>query len=185
MTIASRLLVAGLAFAAGCAHAADIQVVVGRSGEALVVEATAEFRGSLTRTWQVLTSYERYAEFIPDMQVSRIVSRDGHRVEVEQKGQARVLFVGFPIDVRLIVTEYPYERVVSRATAGNYHEMLGTYQLDEAKGRVRLHYAGRMIPDFTVPPLVGTLVFRHNIEATFRALVGEIERRQPQPPKGE
>lgn len=98
-----------------------------------------------------------------------------------------MLFVGFPIDVRLTVTEYPFERVVSRATAGNFREMLGAYRLHEEEGKMRLHYTGRMIPDFAIPPLVGTLVFRHNIETTFRALVEEIERRQPQqpPPKGE
>ena len=179
------LLFAAFVLAAAPARAAEIQVHVARVGEALEVDASAEFPGTVPRTWQVLTAYERYADFIPDMQSSRVVARDGPRVEVEQKGQARLLFLGFPIDVRLSVTEYPQERVVSRATAGNFREMLGSYKLEEAKGRVRLHYTGRLMPDFPIPPLIGTLVFRHNIEATFRALVEEIERRQPQPPKAE
>lgn len=180
-------LFAALALAAADASPAEILLHVVRAGDALEVEASAEFKGTISRAWQVLTAYERYAEFIPDMESSRVVSRDGQQVEVVQKGHARVLFVGFPIDVRLLVTEHPYQRVVSRAVAGNFREMLGTYQLEESKGRVRLHYTGRMTPDFSIPPLVGTLVFRHNIETTFRALVEEIERWQPQapPPKGE
>jgi hypothetical protein len=39
-----------------------------------------------------------------------------------------------------------------------------------------LRYSGTLIPDFFVPPLIGTLVVRHNVEATFRALVEEMER---------
>lgn len=182
-----RPLLCALVLVNAPACAADVLLSVHRTGDALEVEASAEFRGTLARAWQVLTGYERYAEFIPDMQVSRVVSRDGNRVEIEQKGQARVLFVAFPIDVRLAVVEFPYDRVVSRATSGNFREMLGSYRLEEAKGRVRLHYTGRLVPEVPVPPLVGTLVFRHHIEATFQALVDEIERQQaPQtPPKSE
>lgn len=184
---ASSLLLPALLFLLGPAWAAEVVVHVTRSGELLEVQATAEFRGEMHRTWEVLTGYERYAEFIPEMHVSRVVSREGSRVEVEQKGEARILFVGFPIDVRLSVVEYPRERIVSRATGGNFREMLGEYRLEEARGRMKLHYSGRLVPDFIVPPVIGTLIFRHNIETTFRALVDEIERRQPQapPPKGE
>jgi hypothetical protein len=187
MMPASGLLLSALLLVLGPAWAAEVVVQVTRSDEALEVQATAEFRGEMHRTWQVLTGYERYADFIPDMHLSRVVVRDGSRVEVEQKGEARILFIGFPIDVRMSVIEYPRERIVSRATAGNFREMLGEYRLEEGRGRMKLHYTGRLVPDFIVPPVIGTLVFRHNIETSFRALVGEIERRhaQPGPPKGE
>lgn len=32
------------------------------------------------------------------------------------------------------------------------------------------------VPDFYVPPLIGTLVLSHNVESAFRALVNEMER---------
>lgn len=176
-----------LLFATADARPAEVAVHVVRAGDALHVEASAEFRGTIPRTWEVLTGYERYAEFIPDMQRSRVVSRIGNHVEVQQNGHARLLFLGFPIDVRLSVTEYPPERIVSRATGGNFREMLGTYRLEDEKGRVRLVYTGRLVPDFAVPPVLGTLVFKHNIETTFRALVEEIERQQApaMPPKSD
>jgi hypothetical protein len=34
-----------------------------------------------------------------------------------------------------------------------------------------------MVPDFVVPPLIGTLVLRHTVEIQFGALVDEIVRR--------
>lgn len=163
------------------AQAAEVAVHVTRSGGTFEVDASAEFDGTVARTWQVLTDYGRIAEFIPNVRTSRVLSRDGNQAVVEQKGEARVLFLSFPIDVRFAVTEYPYERVVSRAVSGNIREMRSTYSLEAGEGRILLRYTGRMMPDFFVPPLIGTLALRSHIEATFRAMVDEIERRQREP----
>ena len=154
---------------------------VTRDGEVFQVDASADIEGNVARTWRVLTDYGRFAEFIPDLRSSRVVSRDGQQVVVEQKGEARVLFFSFPIDVRLAITEYPNERLVSRAVAGNFREMRGAYSLEAGQGRILLRYAGRMVPDFFVPPLIGTLALRQNVEASFRALVAEIERQHQKP----
>lgn len=180
MPIARPFLLALLVVLAP-ARAAEIAVHTTRSGDTLHVEASAEFEGTIARTWQVLTDYSRLAEFVPDLQVSRVISRDGNQVQVEQKGEARLLFLSFPIDVRLAITEHPSVRVVSRAVAGNFREMQGTYMLEAAQGRVLLRYTGRMTPDFYVPPLIGVLVLRRHVETTFGALVDEIVRRQAQP----
>jgi len=160
------------------APAADIVVRASRSGDVLQVEASAELEGSLENAWQVLTDYGRLAEFVPDLQVSRVISRDHNTAVVEQKGEARLLFFSYPIDVRLAITEKPREQVVSRAVAGNFREMQSTYALEARQGRLLLRYSGRLEPDFYVPPLIGTYLLRTNVESMFRALVEEIERQQ-------
>lgn len=164
-------------------HAADVTVRVERKGEALLVEASAGFAGTLPGAWQVLTDYGRLADFIPDVSASRVIARDGNQVLLEQKGEARFLFWSRPIDVRLAVTEHPHGLIVSRAVSGNFREMQGTYRLEAAQERVLLRYSGRLVPDFFVPPLIGTLVLKRNVETAFRALVVEIEQRQAQPQK--
>jgi ribosome-associated toxin RatA of RatAB toxin-antitoxin module len=160
------------------AQAAEVTVHASRSGDVLQVEASAEFDGSLDNAWQVLTDYGRLAEFVPDLQASRVISRDRNAVVVEQKGEARLLFFSYPIDVRLAITEKPREQIVSQAIAGNFREMRSTYALEARQGRLFLHYSGRLEPDFYVPPLIGTYLLRRNVESMFRALVDEIERRQ-------
>jgi carbon monoxide dehydrogenase subunit G len=47
------------------------------------VEAGAELECTIARAWQVLTDYDRLARFIPNLQVSRIVSRQGDDIVVE------------------------------------------------------------------------------------------------------
>jgi hypothetical protein len=61
--------------------------------------------------------------------------------------------------------------------------MQNTYTLEMRHGRVLMRYSGRMVPDFYVPPLIGTFVLRRSVESTFRALVDEIERVQGEPEK--
>ena len=164
----------------GPGQAADIVVGAARDGDVLLIHASADFEGTIAGTWQVLTDYDRLADFIPHLRTSRVTARTQGVISVEQRGEARLLLFSYPIEVTLAVTETPYSKVVSRAVAGNFKEMSGTYTLESQDGRVRLHYAGRMAPDFYVPPLIGTWVLRYNVEATFGALVDEIIRRQRQ-----
>lgn len=179
----ARSFVLSLLMLLAPAQAAEISVNARRSGGALEVEASAEFAGTLARTWQVLTDYGRFAQFVPTLELSRVISRSGNGAVVEQKGAARLLFLSFPMDVRLAVTEFPHERIVSEAVAGNFREMRNTYTLQARQGRMLLRYSGRMVPDFYVPPLIGTYVLTRNVENTFRALVEEIERGQGEPQK--
>lgn len=158
--------------------AAEVTVHASRHGDVLYVEASAEFAADKYRVWQVLTDYNHLADFIPGMRVSRILERRSGVVIVEQKGDVRLLFVTYPIEVTLAIAEFPHERIVSRAVKGNFLEMHNAYYLEVQQERIRLRYAGRMTPDFQVPPLIGTIMFRKNVEAQFGALVDEILRRQ-------
>lgn len=157
------------------AAAADVSVEATRDGEAVEVEAVAEIAVGLARAWEVLTDYNRFPEFVPDLHESRVVSRQGPSVVVEQKGAARFLFLSYPIEVRLAVREHPQERIESRAVTGNFRELRSVYTLEPREGGVRLRYHGRLVPDFQLP-LFHTYVLKSNVEATFRAMVEEIER---------
>jgi hypothetical protein len=112
------------------------------------------------------------------MHSSRIVSRRKHTVIVDQSGETRLLFLSFPIKVRLEVKEFPYERIVSRAIEGNFKELRGVYTLETRGRRLLLHYTGSLTPDFSVPPLIGTILVRNSVEKRFGAMVEEIMRRQ-------
>ena len=56
--------------------------------------------------------------------------------------------------------------------------MEGRYALEVlASGEVRLSYAGRLEPDFALPPVIGKAVMRRVMARQFGALVKEILRR--------
>jgi ribosome-associated toxin RatA of RatAB toxin-antitoxin module len=166
-----------LLWGAGAVHAVEIRVTAQRDGDAVLVEASADVHADRQIAWDVLTSYDHYAEFIPDLRSSRILARSGATAIVEQTGVAGVFFYHFPMEVRLAVTEEPFETVHSQAIAGNFREMIGVYKLQPTADGVRFLYSGRLVPAFRLPPLIGLPAVRASVERQFRGLVQEIERR--------
>ena len=166
-------------------QAAEISVHTTRHGESFEVEAMAEIEADLADALKVLTDYGRLAEFIPGMQESRLVSRDGLNVVVDQRGDASLLFFTFPMRVRLAIEEFPYDRIVSNAISGDFKEMHGVYHLQTRAGGVQLRYEGKFTPNFGIPPLIGTLLMRSTVAKRFGAMVHEIEKtRQREPVSG-
>jgi len=158
--------------------AAEIQVNASRHGDSFEVEATALIQADVADAWKVVTDYDHLAEFIPGLQESKVVSRDGFNVLLDQSGEARLLFFRFPMRVRLVITEFPRGRIVSRAIAGNFKQMQGVYHLETRGKGMQLRYEGSFTPDFDLPPFIGTLVVRKNLEKRFAAMVHEIEKRR-------
>ncbi len=174
---------AALLLCVGAAQAADIQVEAEHTDGRFVVRALAKIDVALETAWQVITDYGNLSLFIPDMIESRVLSREGNRAVVAQKGRARFLFFSRAIEVMLEVEEFPVERVVSRATSGDFREMDGAYTLQRNDAGLELRYEGHIVPNFFAPPFGATSAVRRLIEGQFRAMVEEILRRGGQPPE--
>jgi carbon monoxide dehydrogenase subunit G len=127
--------------------------------------------------WAVLSDYDHLARFIPDMESSRVVSRDGNRVRVEQKGEMGFFFYKEPVNILLDVHEEPPSRITARGIEGNIKGLETRYELHSSGAGIRLDYAGRFVPDFTIPPIIGMPLMNRLIERRFRAMVIEIQRR--------
>jgi ribosome-associated toxin RatA of RatAB toxin-antitoxin module len=162
------------------ATAAAVDVRATRQGDDFTVAASAAFEADAAVAWAVLTDYDRLSEFIPGMHSSKLVSREGNRAVVDQRGEARMLFFHFPIEVRLEIEEHPPQRIESHAVSGNFRELKGAYRLESDGMKLHLKYEGRFTPDFDIPPLIGTMLVRHTLEQRFGAMVEEILRRQAQ-----
>jgi carbon monoxide dehydrogenase subunit G len=159
------------------AAAQDLHVEASRDGEFVTVVASAELPADLRVAWEVLSDYNHLAQFIPDISSSRVVSRDGDKVLVEQKGAIGFFIYRQPVEVTLEVLEEPMHRITARATSGNIRDLETRYELQSDGAGLRLAYSGRFIPDFILPPVIGMPIMRHVIERRFRAMVDEILRR--------
>lgn len=151
-----------------------------RRGDAIEVAAHAELTADVPTAWRVLTQYDRYASFIPDLALSRTMQRNGTTAIVEQKGEARFLFFRYPLEVRLEIAETPPRSVRSRAIGGNLRELSGHYQLVPSIDGSRLDYTGRIVLAEAAPHFVHITAVRLNIARQFEALVREIERQAVQ-----
>jgi len=169
-----------LALAPGLVRAAAAEAIetrIERQGEYITVNASALMQVDARIAWEVLSDYDNLARFIPDMKSSRVVSRSGGRVRVEQTGEFGFFFYRQPVDVTLEVFEQPPHRIDARRIAGNIRELETRYELGTSDAGVRFGYSGRFIPAFSLPPLIGMPIVRRIVERRFRALVEEIVRR--------
>lgn len=168
-------------FGTAPAHAAgEVKVEAVRKGEFIEVRASASIGAPLSIIWTTLTDYERLPEFVPGLRKSRVASRRGGTVIVEQSGEARFLMFSFPIDVTLQAIERPPASIQVRAIAGNLRYFEGGYfvEPDPAGTGMLLRWEGNIIPDVSLPPLIGEVVMRMSIEDQFTGMVREIERRE-------
>jgi carbon monoxide dehydrogenase subunit G len=163
---------------APCAFADDAaRTEVSRSGSVVQVRSTIEASAPGELCYAVLADFDRLAEFIPGMQSSRVVSPAGEPLLLRQIGQATVSFVQYGFDVTLAVTEDPPRKISFSRVAGNLRQMQGSWQVGGDAIRCRIDYRADIEPGFWVPPLIGPLLMRRQVEQQIVGLVAEIERR--------
>jgi ribosome-associated toxin RatA of RatAB toxin-antitoxin module len=142
------------------------------------VRSTTVVAAGATIAWQVISDYNRLAEFVPDLRISRVVSAPGEPLLVEQGGEAGFLIFRFSINVVLEISEFAPQRLAFRAIRGNMRSMRGEWRIGTAASGIVLEYFAELEPAFWVPPLLGPAVMRRDIAAQIGGVVREIERRQ-------
>ena len=177
IALAMMLMLAGSRLAA----AATITINATLQGDAIDIHASAMLNADAATAWRVLTDYDHYAEFIPDLRVSRVVARDGAKITVEQSGDAALWLFKMPIHVTFEVNEMPPHSLQSRTVAGSMRVLASSYALAPIAAGVRLDYAGQIVPGFELVGRIEQMVVERNAARQFQALADEIERRSATP----
>lgn len=159
--------------------ATDVAVHAQRVGSAVRIDAQARLTCEYDSIWNTLTDYDHLEQFIPGIKSSRILTWQGNEAIVEQVGEARFLFLRFPIEVTVGSESRPPDAIVIRVIKGNLRRLEGGYFIEPAgPGQYMLRWRGMIEPESYLPPLVGVAVLRANIEDQFLGMVREIERRE-------
>jgi hypothetical protein len=158
------------------AAAATVTVDTERNAGSVDVRASAVLNVDAATAWRVLTAYDRYVEFIPDLHVSHVVARRGAKVTVEQSGDVALWRLKVPMSVTFEISESAPDWIQSRAVAGSLKALESCYALTPVAQGLRLDYVGRVTPGFLLFGSIGQTVVEHNIARQFQALADEIER---------
>lgn len=174
-------------WAAGTAVAATT-VDVARHGRGYQIQASAQTRADVDTAWHTLTDYEAMPRFVPNISSARVLKRwrrNGlERLLLEQRGEFRFLFFAQPVTVRMDVMHRPPLRVEARSAPAaegsdtDVEAIESRYEIEHTADGARVRYVARIVPRFSLPPLVGTLAVRNAVRTQFDAMLGEIERRQ-------
>lgn len=127
----------------------------------------------------VLTDFDHMAEFMPGLNSSRILARDGNVYRVAQQGRAQFGPVGFSYESERRIEVVDSTRILARALSGSAKRMASEMQLHPVAGGTRLEYRIEIVPASWLPGVVGRSFFRSELAEQFSALEREMLRRQP------
>ncbi|MFQ3618313.1 MAG: SRPBCC family protein [Cyanobacteriota bacterium] len=134
--------------------------------------------GSATAAWAVLTDYNNFASFLPNVESSRLLSRNGNQVTFEQVNVLRVASVPVRNRVTIASSEQRPSQIQFVVMDGNEPIMQGVWQLQQVSARqlvlthqVVISSRSDLMRD------VYSRVYRGELETTLVSLRREIERR--------
>ena len=143
------------------------------------VDATGTVAAPLPKVWRILTGYDRMAEFVPDMESSKVLSRNSGEVIIEQFGVARFLFMSRTIHLIVRAVEQPMSSIDISLISGYMKHYESRWELVPVPetGGTKIIYHGKMLPNFYVPSLLGAKMVRSDIERMMNAVLARLDRR--------
>jgi uncharacterized protein YndB with AHSA1/START domain len=165
------------------AHAAapdldEPAVAIHRDGDTYAVEAALVVEATPEEVWDVLTDYDHMAQFVANVLASRILRRDGERLEVEQTSRLAVgpFYLSFN-NVRAVEL-VPHREIRSQVTSGDMNASAFTTRITAEGSLTRISSQGTFLSDRWIPPFIGTALLEAETRKQFREFRTEILRRK-------
>ncbi len=149
--------------------------VTGRNGQykgQVLIQASPEV------AWDVITDYDNFKNFLPDLEDSRMISTQGNQTVYEQVNVFRVLAFTKKARVRLAATETYPKQVSFKVVQGNVKSLQGTWTLTSpAPGQVLVQHEVTVVPKDSDNKTLFFGVYKNSLKKTIAAIHKEVERR--------
>ena len=123
------------------------------------------------RVWAVLTDYDNLAEYMPHLDKSEVLERDGARLMLRQEGSMWLPLVRLRSEAVMEVQESPPQVIAFKATEGDYKVYEGQWRLQPSAQGTDLFYEAVIEPRFRVPRCVLSAMERKILKGTFEAVL--------------
>lgn len=159
----------------------DVERVDGAEGDQVYqIRSSGTVKAAPAAVWRILTDYNHLADYLPNLTSTRVVSRDGDRVIVEQLGVARFLFFSQPIRLLVQVNERAPDRIDIGLIEGDMKVYRASWELSPLAGAsgTRVVYSATIVPKFDVPGIVGTSVVKRDVARMMASALLRLDRRE-------
>jgi len=160
--------------------ALDVERVVGADGKVYRIKASAEVAAMPAGVWRILTDYQHFPDYLPNLTSVRVVSRNNDTAIVEQLGVARFLFFSRPIRLVVQVHERAPDRIDMSLVEGDMKIYRARWELTPLAGAAgtRVEYNATLEPNFYMPEAVTISVVRKDVAAMMAAMLSRLDRQE-------
>lgn len=161
--------------------ALEVERVAGADGgKVYQIKSSAKVAAMPGVVWGILTDYEHFADYLPNLHSVRVLSRNDNTVVVEQLGEARFLFFSQAIRLVVQVHERAPDRIDISLVEGDMKVYRARWELTPLAGAsgTRVEYNATIEPKFSVPEAVETSVVRKDVAAMMAAMLSRLDRRE-------
>lgn len=139
------------------------------------ITATINLAHPREMVWQVLTSYESLADFIPNLAISRQVEHPDGGIRLEQVGVQSALFLKFSARVVLDMTEDFLNSIHFEMAEGDFKAFSGDWLLTPASEGTELTYSLFVWPKRTMPVIAIERRLRYDLPRNMLAIQRQLD----------
>lgn len=154
----------------------DPTVQVHRQDSNLILDITYQVPVQPQEAWATLTDFENQPGFMPNLEVSRVLQRSGNRLQIEQKGVAKVGFFSFHYVSQRELEMTPFQLIRSHSLSGDI-QMESTLALIPAGDGTRIAYHVNAVSKLPVPTSLVASYLSDMLRDQFKAMGDEMMRR--------
>jgi carbon monoxide dehydrogenase subunit G len=127
--------------------------------------------------WEVLTDFDHMAQWVPNVQESRVLKREANTATIEQRGTASFGALHLPYTTsRRIEMDRP-NAIKSVQVKGSLPRVESLMTLEPEGQGVRLNYHLEIVPSLLARAVLSKDFLEHELTEQFTAIVDEMRRR--------
>ena len=135
-------------------------------------------KGDVDTAWSVLTDYDDFARFLPNITSSRIISENGDRIVFEQTNMVDLWLFQEEFTVQIAATKSKPSKVDFQLAEGELKKLIGRWQIEEVSpGKILISHAVEVEPGSNTEKPFFYGVYESSLEETLKAIAVEITKR--------
>jgi ribosome-associated toxin RatA of RatAB toxin-antitoxin module len=149
------------------------------SGEQGKYTGQVVINAPLETVWDVLTDYDNFDQFFPNVANSQLIETQGNSKIFEQVYQVKIATFSQQFKVRVAVTETPVQEIEFQQIEGDLKSLQGTWKLQPAanSAQILVTHDVSVVPVDTLTRGLFFPIYKSTFKNTLLALKQEAERR--------
>ncbi|WP_158590536.1 SRPBCC family protein [Noviherbaspirillum cavernae] len=149
-----------------------------KSAGAVIIDASMQVKADPQNAWKVLIDYDHMAQFLPNLESSKIIEKTGNSMRVAQKGSISYGPFSMPFESVREIELSPFQQIRSSAAGGSVTSGEATTRLMPEGADTWILYHSELVFSVWVPPGIGPHAIEKQIRAQFESLKREIMKRK-------